>query len=236
VNMAMIGERRLWICSLLGAIGLAGATTLLFRSPSFEREPDQLSKKSIAPNIALKRVVSQDAVLLDKTPLFLPTDLNTSAIEVSLPKTGGVFSDFLPIFSFSEVEVGLGGMRASEGVLAGDALGLSSGAPVALGFGRQSSPATAIDSRRYSLDVLAAKDGALIFREVLASSPPRANAIWQPLEFMALIGSAGLQGPLVSITRSGSDDLDAYFADYLAKELKLGARLFPGTYRLIVGP
>jgi hypothetical protein len=232
----MTGERSLWIWSLLGAVGLAGFTIILFRTPSSEQKSVQLSKASVASGVALKRVVSEDAVLLDKTPLFLPTDLNTAVKDVSLPKTGGIFSDFLPIFAYSEFDVGLGGMRAAENVFLIDALGLAGGAPLAFGFGRVFDQATGIDSRRFYLDVLSAKDGARIFQEVLTSDPPRGNAIWRPIEFMALIGTVGLEAPLIPIARSGSDEIDAYFSDFLARKLKRGAKLSPGTYRLIVGP
>ena len=229
-------RRSFWISSLLGAMGLAGVTIILFKTPSSEQKPDQLSRASVTPNIALRRVVLEDAVLLDKTPLFLPTDLNTAIKEVSLPKTGGIFSDFPPIFAFSESDVGFGAMRAAESVLVNDALELASGAPVALGFGRGLEQANEVDPRRFYLDMLSAKDGARVFREILTFDPPRGNAIWRPIEFMALIGSVGLDGPLIPIARSGSDEVDAYFSDFLARKLKRGAKLSPGTYRLIVGP
>jgi hypothetical protein len=232
----MIGERSLWILSLLGAMGLAGLTIILFRAPSSEQKSGQLSKASVASGVALKRVVSEDAVLLDKTPLFLPTDLNTAEKDVSLPKTGGIFSDFPPIFAYSEFDVGFGGMRASENVVVNNALELASGAPLALGFGRLFDQATGINPQRFYLDILSAKDGAQISQEVLLSNPPRTDAIWRPIEFMALIGTVGLEAPLIQIARSGSDEIDAYFSDFLARKLKRGANLSPGTYRLIVGP
>lgn len=232
----MTGERRVWIWSLLGAMGLAGFTNILFRTPSWEQKSVPLSKAPVASSIELKRVVSEDAVLLDKTPLFLPTDLNTAVKDVSLPKTGGIFSDFPPIFAYSEFDVGLGGMRAAESVFVNDALGLASGAPLALGFGRGFDQATGIDPRRVYLDILSAKDGSRIFRETLTSGPPQVNTTWRPLEFMALVGSVGLDGPLIPIVRSGSDEIDAYFSGFLARKLKHGAKLSPGTYRLIIGP
>lgn len=234
--MAMTGEGRLWIWSLLGAIGLVGVTILLFRTPFSERKSDQLSKVSVASNIALKRVVSEDAVLLDKTPLFLPTDFNTAVKEVLLPETDGIFSDFPPIFAYSESEVGFGGLRADESVFVNDALGLASGASVALGFGRGFDQAIGVNPRRVYLDIFSAKDGARIFQEIVTSDSPRENVIWRPIEFMALIGSVGLDGPLIPIARSGSDEVDAYFSDFLARKLKRGAKLLPGAYRLIVGP
>ena len=230
------GEQRLWIWSLLGALGLAGVTITLFITPFSGQKSDQVSRSSVASNIALKRVISEDAVLLDKTPLFLPTDFNTAVKDVSLPKTGGIFSDFPPIFAYSESDVGFGGMRAAETAFVNDALGLAGGAPVALGFGRGFDQTTAVDPRRFHLDILSVKDGARIFREILISDPPLGNSIWRPIEFVALIGSVGLDGPLIPIARSGSDDVDEYFSYFLARKLKRGAKLSPGTYRLIVGP
>lgn len=236
MRASISGNRRHWVWSLLGALGLAGVTISLFRTPSSELTSNQLSRVSVASSIALKRVVSEDAALLDKTPLFLPTELNTAVKEVSLPKTGGIFSDFPPIFAYLESDVGFGGAGAAGSIFVDDALRLASGAPVALGFGRGSGQTTGIDPRRFCLDILSAKDGALVSREILTSDPPRGSATWRPTEFIALIGSVGLDGPLIPIARSGSDEIDAFYSDFLARKLKRGANLSPGIYRLIVGP
>jgi hypothetical protein len=230
------GERGLWIWAFLGAVILGSVVVALFRAPVSSERSGGAIKPVTVPNIVLKRVVSNDAALVDKTPLFLPTEFNTAAKEIILPKSGGVFSDFPAIFAFSEVDVGFGGMRPTEFIAVSDALDLAGAGPVAFGFGRGAARPTMIDKRGAYLEIFAGKDGARVFREALTSAQPTSGSIWQPIEFMAIVGSAGLSGPLIPIVRSGLDEVDVYFSDFLVRKFKLGEKLAPGTYRLIVGP
>jgi len=65
-------------------------------------------------------------------------------------------------------------------------------------------------------------------------SPPRSD--YAPLEFLVVISSAGMVGEPVLTTGSGWDDVDIFFRTYLVKTFRLGERLNPGRYRVLVGP
>jgi hypothetical protein len=73
-------------------------------------------------------------------------------------------------------------------------------------------------------------------RPVNDAKPPASTRPWDPMEFVAAVDAAGLVGPLVPTARSGVDEIDAYFGHYLADTLRVGQRLSPGFYRIVVGP
>jgi len=49
------------------------------------------------------------------------------------------------------------------------------------------------------------------------------------------VSSAGLVGEPVLTTSSEGEDVDNFFRDYLVQSYRLGERLRPGTYRVLVG-
>ena len=93
-------------------------------------------------------------------------------------------------------------------------------------------------SRRTAyVEIHEAGSGRTVFGQAVADTHPPASSVpWQPMEFMAAVDAAGLVGPLVPTVRSGVDDVDSYFGRYLADSLRVGQRLAPGFYRIIVGP
>jgi hypothetical protein len=66
-------------------------------------------------------------------------------------------------------------------------------------------------------------------------APPTTKA-WQPMEFLAAVDPAGLVGPLVITEDSRVEEVNTYFRKYLAQTYRIGERLPPGFYRIIVGP
>jgi len=65
---------------------------------------------------------------------------------------------------------------------------------------------------------------------------PVGPAEWQPAEFLVCVTAEGLLGTPVETVSSDVEDVDVFLRDYLANTLRLGERLAPGMYRVIVGP
>jgi hypothetical protein len=87
------------------------------------------------------------------------------------------------------------------------------------------------------VEIAEAGSGRTVFGKAVADAHPPASSLpWQPMEFMAAVDSAGLVGSVVPTTRSGVDEVDAYFGRYLVDTLRVGQRLAPGFYRISVGP
>ncbi|MBC7366040.1 MAG: hypothetical protein H7343_04380 [Undibacterium sp.] len=186
--------------------------------------------------MGLATVVRGEVALVDKTPLFLPTEWNTAHKEVVLPQSGGAFSDYSPKFAYDETEL----KSLNPGVIAvfsvTDALALSPPGPPLLGFGRSDVKPAALERRGAFVEIVRAKGGQGIFAKTLAEAQPPIAPVWGPLEFLATVDAAGLTGPLVLTARSGVEEVDAYFQKYFTEKLRVGMMLGPGLYRIGVGP
>jgi hypothetical protein len=177
-------------------------------------------------------------MLRDPTPLFLPTEFNSSRKEYVPKEPGGAFSGFPPLWAFDKAELNLNlpppiaVPRSPADALAGE----PPGAPF-IGFNRSDLNVQPVSSRTAYIEIVAAGTGRqIVGRAVTDARPPSSSLPWQPMEFMAAVDSSGLVGPVVPTTRSGVDDVDAYFARYLADTLHIGQSLPPGFYRISVGP
>ncbi len=53
---------------------------------------------------------------------------------------------------------------------------------------------------------------------------------------MATVDPAGLVGPLVTTSPAGSDEVETILQKHLTQILKVGVRLDPGVYRIVLGP
>lgn len=231
-------DRRRWTLAFLGAIAVgAGLAVWLQGSLEPPRESKLRSPNALGGQIVIERVVPDEAALLDKTPLFLPTEWNTSTKVVSLPKTGGVFADFPSTFALVEEDQNSGKIQSGGEISATTVLDLERPESTALGFGRglEGNPASDVEKRSH-LEVFSAKNGVIVLREALAVDVPVKSDAWTPIEMMAVVSAAGLVGPPILMTRSGIDEVDMYFADFLVKVLRIGEKLSPGVYQIVVGP
>ncbi len=126
---------------------------------------------------------------------------------------------------------------------------LADGLPgsVAVGFGRTDRPIVALPVHGALVDIVAMGTGraalppqAMAQVQALAASakPPKppAGREWDAIEFFAAVNAAGLVAPLSITKRSGVEEVDSYFQDFLAHTLRVGERLAPGFYRISVGP
>lgn len=191
-----------------------------------------------APSIGLvDRVVIRGTMLRDPTPLFLPTEFNSSRTDYVPPEPGGAFQGFAPQYAFGEAELDMR-LPAAAAVppTPADALsGEPPGAPF-LGFGRADLHVETLAPRGAYVEIADAGSGRTVFAGPVMDARPPSSAPWRPMEFMAAVDASGLVGPLVLTAHSDVADVDAYFGRYLAETLRVGQRLAPGFYRISVGP
>jgi hypothetical protein len=183
-------------------------------------------------------VVIMSTMLRDPTPLFLPTEFNSSRKEYAPKEPGGAFSGFLPeyVFDSTQLVLHLPPAVAIPSSPAGALVDDPPGAPF-IGFDRANPVLEPLSPRTAYVEVVNTATGrSLLAMPVTDAHPPRTSVAWQPMEFIAAVNPAGLVGPVVPTTRSGVDEIDAYFGRYLAETLRIGQRLAPGFYRISVGP
>lgn len=183
-------------------------------------------------------VVITATMLIDPTPLFLPTEFNSSRTNYVRREPGGAFAGFPAKMTFSDAGLDLHlpppiALPATPAdALAGD----PPGAPF-IGFDRPDPVVEAVSPRSAYVEIVDEGTGRSVFgAPVNDAHPPASSVPWQPMEFIAAVDTAGLVGAVMPTVRSGVGDVDTYFGRYLADTLRVGQRLEPGIYRIIVGP
>lgn len=235
MSTSVRGERGRWVLAVGGALILGGGVVALFRFPSAIQRIEPVKRDGVG-RVELTKVVRGEAALLDKTPLFLPTEWNTAHKEVVLPQSGGAFSDYAPKYAYDEAELKSLKPTAPTVLSVTDALLLAPPGPALLGFGRSEIKAAVLEKRGAFVEVLRANGGKRVLAKTLTEVEPPAAAVWGPLEFLATVDAMGLTGPLVLTVRSGTEEVDVYFQKYLTQKLRIEAMLGPGIYRIYVGP
>lgn len=248
------GRNRRWATAAGLAAGVGAAVFLLFRGPVGSmpgRGPENGGGRG-GPPVQIARPsrsdleLKEEAFIRDLRPLFLPTPLNAvppeprmtegrTPIELESSRAAGGELDFnllreLPAAaSFGDVPAHLAGTR--------DWISADTPGPMLAGLGRAPAPLAAMAPRGGFLEVRAAGTGETVLAEgIPADGKPPGGKTWQPMELLATVDSAGLLAPLVVVESSRVEEVDAHFRTYLAGGFRLGHRLPPGFYRIVVGP
>jgi hypothetical protein len=184
------------------------------------------------------QVLRERADLFDPTPLFFPTEWNYGQrpLPVRLRRQPGqVFGSFDPIMTPADQKLKLYGAETTPAPeKLSDVLAQGNEAPFA-GFGQIDVARAPLPGRTGFLEVRNFKDiKPIMVQDLNGFSPPRSD--YAPMEFLVLVSSAGVVGEPVLTSGSGWDEVDAFARSYLVKTFRLGERLNPGRYRVLVGP
>jgi hypothetical protein len=182
-------------------------------------------------------VLTEEADLFDRTPLFLPTRWNSAEKELPSRDPSGGFTGYPDklFFNGDELSLGLPPPIAVPRRLPDALAGNAPGDPF-LGIGRTGYAPAPLPARGACVEISAAASGSRVFSRALAEAQPPGDGAWQPMEFLVAVDPAGLVGPPVLTIPSGQEGVDAYFRRYLADVLRVGDRLAPGFYKITVGP
>jgi hypothetical protein len=241
-----IGRRSRWTIAAVGALALTATFLFLVRLPPLPVALPTPPAPQAAPGTAVKmaRPDSADMVLMAETelrdlrPLFLPTARNAALPDPRL-EAARTFLDeesSRPGLGGDDLQISkeLPPVVALEGVTPLDALSPDLAVP---GFGRAEVKIQPFAARGGFIEVVATKDGRQVLAEPLpvASRPP-GDKSWAPIEYLAVVDSAGLASPLVVTEGSRVEEVDVYFRNYLTRDFRIGARLEAGFYRITVAP
>lgn len=243
MSAELTGRKRRWVASTAGAAIVAMAMLALFRIKSPLPDGRTSGLKSMPP-LELTRTGASDTALReemimnDQTSLFLPTARNVALPSVRRPEAGqSVLDQDVLKMAIKESELNLGlpapvdiPSKAAEVLLTGPLA-----TPLA-GFGRVDASLASLPARGAFIEVRTVNANRPVFGDLLADAKPPAGKAWRPMEFLAAVDAAGLVGPLVITERSDAEDVDNYFRRYLTRTFRIGDRLTPGFYRVIVGP
>jgi hypothetical protein len=240
-----------WMLSLAVAILVMAAFIALVSVPP-PPVPVPAGSDAVRPAVKIARpddtdtLLKEEAELRDLRPLFLPTERNAALPEPKLePGRTVLDSEALkPALPESEIQLGAAlppvatiGGRPARDAGAIDALGVDIAGDGLLGFGRRDATIAPLRPRGAFVEVTAWSDGRRVRAEDLPDDARPANERpWSPLELMAVVDRAGLSAPLVVTEGSRVEEVDLHFRNYLSNSYRIGDRLSPGVYRIVIAP
>lgn len=234
------GTKRSWLIATTGAAFGVLLVVVAFRLP---RNGGAAKTLSLGDRRVVVRTARHDEMALrDLIPLFLPTARNAAPAELRPPTPGARFFDRdAERWRFTESGHGLdlpSPIRALENPI--DALP-DVPRPLVIGISRSDPAIEVVPPSGGHVDVFTQEMREPIVSMILSpDARPSATSGdrlgWQPLEFVARVDAKGLTGPLMLTRGSGLEEIDEYFRNYLARSFRIGERLPPGFYRVVVGP
>jgi hypothetical protein len=243
-------NRWLGLIALL-ALGFGGAVVLAFRFVRVGEPPPKPATSVTPTGIGIARIdqTSRDPrlreqSLLDPDPLFLPTPLNASQLELPRyerqPGTTQQTIDAKYLYGEDVAAFTLPDPIAAP-TQPGETLAYGLAQNPYAGLGRFARAETPLPPRAARLEVVQTKTGRVVLSVSLALSetnPPAAlaNSEWSPLELLAAIDSTGMIGQPTLARGSGVETIDTFFRSFLAQSFHLGEQLPTGLYTLRIGP
>jgi len=238
----IVVKRRVWVGSIfaLTAIGVWWAWTNSTKPQlAAAAKPAQpFVRLASLGGSASDQVLRERAEFFDPTPLFFPTRWNfgQGLLQENMRREPDqVFASFEPNLTFAEqyFKAHVSAATGAPERLA-DVLGQGNERPLG-GIGQIDRPSSSLGTRTGFLEVSSLMDGKTVINQSFADIvlPP---LDYHPLEFIAIVSSSGLVGEPAMVTGSGSEEVDSLLRTYLVKTFRLGERLNPGRYRVLVGP
>ena len=189
--------------------------------------------------------LEEELLLRDPTPLFLPTEWNSGQAQAPAGEhlePGASFGTFDEKLAFTEddARIVLPNIAAvPERAL--DAVEMIAQRPDFRELARQDLQMEPLPARLATLLVNDAETGAPRLEDHISELPATEAAmlkqeLWSPVELLVAIGPGGLMGRPAFVIASGSEQIDNWVLQYLADGGRLGARLEPGFYRVVIGP
>lgn len=236
--MAIQIKRRVWIGLLVASAAVAAWvfwTRNDLRTPPAAIAP--VAAKSFVQLAASDRVLREKAELLDPTPLFFPTERNYGQRPLPqgvLKQPGQVFGSFEP--KLTVTDQAMAPFRNDPTPVPeklSDVLAQGNEAPFA-GMGQVDLQRPTLPIRSGYLEVSDLKNGDIIISQTLSGiNAPRPD--FAPMEFLVVVGTAGVVGDPFLMSGSGGEEMDNFIRSYLVRSYRLGERLRPGRYRVLVG-
>lgn len=193
------------------------------------------------PETAADAVLQERLRLLDPTPLFLPSSLSSSRLDVDLAgrEEAGVLRNYEPRLVAEAWGRG-GAAPGMTGTAVGPVEEVVAPEPRLpfLGLGRAQTRPESLSKRWAVADIYTARGRARVGRVFLAPTNRGdfPTSLWSPLELMVVIAADGVAATPEVVAGSGLSEVDHYMVDAVRSVLGLGGGLPPGTYRLVVGP
>jgi hypothetical protein len=231
------------VAGVLGVAALVAVVLRFVRLPA----PHPAGQAEIKPAaiVISQEQASNEISLFSQVPLFMPTAVNASRLELPAEiqqEPTAIFHTFEPKYTFSIDRPAITfpepfSDRFQMPATPAAAPLIGETPNIFEGMGRVDRLDVALPARLGYLTVSDAKTGRTVLQTALSTSegrlPPKS---WQPFQLIAEVDVGGLVEEPMVWTSSGSEEIDAFFRTFLARTFRIGKRLEPGFYRLGVGP
>jgi hypothetical protein len=232
-------KRRVW-AGLAGALAVTAAWVLWSQATltalgAAPKPPEGFVRLTGRGDAAVERMLRERAAFQDATPLFFPTAANyRPANQAGALETGQMFRDFEAVLKYQESVPRFAAEAVTPPETAVELLEKGSEAPFA-GFGQADARYSTMQNRWARAEAKSLLDGRLALTvDIGAAGSPEPE--FGVMEFVVKVGPAGLEGQPLLTASSGRPEVDSFARDYLVKIARIGARLPPGSYRVLVGP
>lgn len=192
------------------------------------------------------QVLRERTEYFDPSPLFFPTGWNfgQNALRESMRRQpGDIYGSFEPKLPLSEQSINRYNAEATAAPKRlVDVLAQGNETPFG-GMGQLDKDRPALPERSGYLEVKGLIDGKTVLEQSLIGLTLQ-RLDFAPLEFLVAVSSTGIVGEPVIIqwispdiaAAADNEEVDAFFRSYLVKIFRLGERLSPGRYRVLIGP
>lgn len=231
-------KRRVWIS--LGFAVVVIASWWLWTSSVVVVTPVQPSANhpSVVLAAALKgpgdSALREQAEYMDPTPLFFPTKWNFVPENI-IRQPGQIFGWIEPKLVFLEPNIKSNSAESpTSAANLAEIVKSGNEAPFA-GIGERNIVPVVLDERGGFLEISRLRDGKTIIAQKLENIPGL-DANFSPFEFLISVGPSGLNADPIVMNGSGREEMEVFLRTFLAKSFRVGERLAPGTYRILIGP
>lgn len=253
MGAAARGAQQRWVVAAAVAIVLIIAfVSLVNIAPAPIPLPKSTAVMGGRPTVKIARpdetdaLLKEEAELRDLRPLFLPTDRNAALPDPRLEPGRSMLDSEGLKRAQSDADIQLGaelppvatiGGKPAASATAIDAFDTEAASAGLQGFGRKTVESVPFRPRGGFIEVTAWADGRRVRAEdIPVDVRPPNDRPWSPLELMAVVDRAGLVSPLVVTEGSRVEEVDLHFKIFLTNSYRIGERLSPGIYRIVVAP
>ncbi|MFT3829811.1 MAG: hypothetical protein QM691_08925 [Opitutaceae bacterium] len=189
---------------------------------------------------AVGPLVAEQMELFDQQPLSMPTRWNAGSQPLPAElrrQPGEVFGmyDVRLAFAAEKLEPVFGPRAVAPKESLGALVTIGPLVEGWVGLGRVDRPVAKLPERDAAIEVRrfgVGREPVVLAESLRSLDPAVATHDWGPMEFTVVVAPAGLVGVPTLTTGSGVEQVDAFFANFLARDFRLGERLPPGFYRV----
>lgn len=184
-----------------------------------------------------EQVLSDQALIFDSEPIFLPSDWNSSPKILDKEEDEPLFKNFAPHIALYDYKTLFTGIDQGLSSLSSIDILNSRFINPFNGIGQQSVDFSPLKIRTAFVSIKSLNDFEIVQSYEIDEKPDFeiSAELWTPIEFLLIVDESGPITPLLITEGSGIEEIDNFFKSYVSKQPKLNS-LSAGYYEISVSP